>query len=255
MTQLAGKVALITGGAGDIGRTTAQRFIEQGASVVLVGRSEERLQQAAASIGSDSCHYYAADISNDEQMRACVEFVLQTCQRLDIVLSNAGISGPMAPVEDYSTADFEDIMRINVTGTFITLKHTMAILKANPDGGSVIITSSGAGLFGLANLSGYVTSKHALTGLMRSTALEGADHAVRVNLIAPGPVKSSMTDAIGADFGMTPDEYEKLISETIPMGRYASLEEVADMMQFLASDASRYCTGCVFPLDGGKAMH
>ncbi len=184
MTQLAGKVALITGGAGDIGRTTAQRYVEQGASVVLVGRNEQRLQQSAATIGSDNCRYFAADISADEQMAACVAFTLETFGGLDIVLSNAGITGPIAAIEDYATADFEEVLRINVTGTFLTLKHTLGPLKSNPDGGSVIITSSGAGLFGLADLSGYVTSKHALTGLMRSAALEGAANNVRVNLIA-----------------------------------------------------------------------
>jgi NAD(P)-dependent dehydrogenase (short-subunit alcohol dehydrogenase family) len=128
-------------------------------------------------------------------------------------------------------------------------------MKKNSNGGSIIITSSGAGLFGLADLSGYVTSKHALTGLMRGAALECADHNIRVNLVCPGPVKSTMTDAIGADFGMTAQEYEAVVSETIPMKRYASLDEVAAMMLYLSSDASSYCTGSVFPLDGGKSMH
>ena len=90
---------------------------------------------------------------------------------------------------------------------------------------------------------------------MRGAALEGAKDNIRVNLVCPGPVKSSMTDAIGADFGMSPEDYEKVVCETIPMGRYASLDDVAELMLFLSSDASSYCTGSIFPLDGGKSMY
>ena len=255
MGQLSGKTAIITGGGGDIGKTTAARFVAEGGKVLLVARNEERLQQVTEETGSAQCHYRAADITDSEQVAACVSYAQVELGGLDILLANAGISGPSAPIENYPQADFENILQVNVTGTWLCLKHALPVLKNNPGGGSVVITSSGAGVFGLADLSGYVTSKHALTGLMRTAALECAGHKVRVNLICPGPVKSSMTDAIGADSGMTPEEYEKIVSETIPMGRYATLEEVADMMLFLAANTSRYCTGCIFPLDGGKAMH
>ncbi|MCZ6831481.1 MAG: SDR family NAD(P)-dependent oxidoreductase [Gammaproteobacteria bacterium] len=223
--------------------------------MLLVARNEERLQRVTEEIGSGECHYMAADITESDQIAACVHYAQSELGGLDILLANAGISGPSACIEDYPEADFEYILKVNVTGTWLCLKHVLPVLKNNPEGGSVIITSSGAGLFGLADLSGYVTSKHALTGLMRTAALECAGHKVRVNLICPGPVKSTMTDSIGADFGMTPEQYEKIVSETIPMGRYATLDETADMMLFLASESSRYCTGCIFPLDGGKAMH
>jgi len=255
MGQLSGKTAIITGGGGDIGRTTAERFIAEGGKVLLVARNEERLQQVTEDIGSEHCHYMAADVTDSDQVAACVNYAQVELGGLHILLANAGISGPSAAIEDYPQAEFEHIMQVNVTGTWLCLKHALPVLKNNPEGGSVIITSSGAGVFGLADLSGYVTSKHALTGLMRTAALEGAEHKVRVNLICPGPVKSSMTDAISENFGMTPEDYEKIVSETIPMGRYASLDEVADMMLFSAADTSRYCTGCIFPLDGGKAMH
>jgi NAD(P)-dependent dehydrogenase (short-subunit alcohol dehydrogenase family) len=255
MGQLAGKTAIITGGGGDIGRTTATRFIAEGARVLLVARNEQRLQEVCKEIGSADCHYMAADICASDQVAACVRYATEALGGLDILLANAGISGPSAPIEDYPEDEFEHMMRVNVTGTWLCLKHALPVLKSNPEGGSVMITSSGAGLFGLPHLCGYVTSKHALTGLMRAAALECAEHKVRVNLICPGPVKSAMTDAIGANFGMSAEDYEKIVSETIPMGRYASLDEVADMMLFLAADTSRYCTGCIFPLDGGKAMH
>ena len=255
MGQLTGKTAIITGGAGDIGKTTAARFIAEGASVLLVARNATRLQAVSEAIGSSRCHYMAADITDNEQVAACVAYAQAELGGLDILLANAGISGPSASIEKYPEADFEHILKVNITGTWLCLKHALPILKSNPEGGSVVITSSGAGLFGLENLSGYVTSKHALTGLMRTAALECAADKVRVNLICPGPVRSSMTDAIGIDSGMTPEEFEKIVSETIPMGRYASLDEVTDMMLFLAADTSRYCTGCIFPLDGGKAMH
>ena len=223
--------------------------------MLLVARNEERLQAACEEIDSKQCRYFAADITDSEQVVACVAHAQSEFGGLHVLLANAGISGPSAAIEDYPQADFEHIMQVNVTGTWLCLKHALPVLKNNPEGGSVIITSSGAGVFGLADLSGYVTSKHALTGLMRTAALECAGDKVRVNLICPGAVKSSMTDAIGADSGMTPEAYEKIVSETIPMGRYASLDEVADMMLFLAADTSQYCTGCIFPLDGGKAMH
>lgn len=255
MGQLAGKTAIITGGGGDIGKTTAERFLTEGAKVLLVARNAKRLQQVSEELGSDDCHYLAADICDSEQVAASIQYARDEFGGLDILLANAGISGPSAAIEDYPEADFEQIMRVNVTGTWLCLKHALPVLKGNPEGGSVIITSSGAGLFGLPDLSGYVTSKHALTGLMRAASLECADHKVRVNLICPGPVKSTMTDEIGAHFGMSSQDYEAEVSKSIPMGRYATLDEVADMMLFLAADTSRYCTGCIFPLDGGKAMH
>ena len=255
MGQLTGKTALITGGSGDIGKTTAARFIDEGGKVLLVARDAARLQAARDEIGSDDCHTMAADTCNGEQIAACVRYATENLDGLDILLANAGITGPTAPVEDFPEEAFEQVMRVNVTGTWLCLKHALPVLKANDEGGSVIITSSGAGLFGLADLSAYVTSKHALTGLMRTAALECAESAVRVNLVCPGPVKSAMTDAVGASLGISAEEYEEMVSQTIPMGRYATLEEVADMMLFLAADSSRYCTGCIFPLDGGKAMH
>jgi NAD(P)-dependent dehydrogenase (short-subunit alcohol dehydrogenase family) len=255
MGQLTGKTAIISGGGGDIGRSTAARFIAEGGRVLLVARSEQSLQQACDAIGSSDCHFLAADITDSDQVAACVQYATDKLGGLDVLVANAGISGPSASIEDYPQAEFEQVMRVNVTGTWLCLKHALPLLKANPEGGSVVITSSGAGLFGLPDLSGYVTSKHALTGLMRAAALECATHKVRVNLICPGPVKSSMLDTIGANFDMTPESYEEIVNATIPMGRVATLEEVADMMLFLAADSSRYCTGCIFPLDGGKAMH
>ena len=255
MGQLAGKTAIITGGSGDIGRTTAARFIAEGGQVLLVARDEQRLQEVSAEIGSPDCHYMAADTCDSDQVAACIRHAVSKLGGLDILLANAGISGPTASIEEYPEAEFERIMRSNVTGTWLCLKHALPVLKKNSSGGSVIITSSGAGLFGVPDICGYVTSKHALTGLMRVAALECASHEVRVNLICPGPVRSAMTDAIGANFGMSASDYEKTVSESIPMGRYATLDEVADMMLFLAADTSRYCTGCIFPLDGGKAMY
>jgi NAD(P)-dependent dehydrogenase (short-subunit alcohol dehydrogenase family) len=255
MGQLAGKTAIITGGSGDIGRTTAARFIAEGGKVLLVARDEQRLQEVSEEIGSPDCHYMAADICDSDQVAACIRYATAKLGGLDILLANAGISGPTASIEEYPEAEFEHIMRINVTGTWLCLKHALPVLKSNREGGSVIITSSGAGLFGVPDICGYVTSKHALTGLMRVAALECASHKVRVNLLCPGPVRSAMTDAIGANFGMSASDYEKTVSASIPMGRYATLDEVTDMMLFLAADTSRYCTGCIFPLDGGKAMH
>jgi NAD(P)-dependent dehydrogenase (short-subunit alcohol dehydrogenase family) len=255
MGQLTGKTAIITGGSGDIGRTTAARFVAEGGKVLLVSRDGERLQAACEEIGSAHCHAMAADICDGEQVAACVRYATENLGGLDILVANAGITGPTAPVEDYPEDAFEQVMRVNVTGTWLCLKHALPVLKRNAGGGSVIITSSAAGLFGLADLSAYVTSKHALTGLMRTAALEGAESGVRVNLVCPGPVKSSMADAVGASLGMTAEEYEEVVSPTIPMGRYATLEEVAEMMLFLAADSSSYCTGSIFPLDGGKSMH
>ncbi|MEH6569712.1 MAG: SDR family oxidoreductase [Halioglobus sp.] len=255
MGILQDKAVVITGGAGDIGKTCAERFIAEGARVLLVARNEERLREVAAAIHPQRCLYYAADITQSEQVAGFVDYAIAQFGCIDIFLSNAGISGPSAPIEDYPQADFEQLMSVNVTGTWLGLKYVIPQMKKSGNGGSIVITSSGAGLFGLADLSGYVTSKHALTGLMRGAALECADHNIRVNLVCPGPVKSAMTDAIGADFGMTAQEYEAVVSETIPMKRYASLDEVAAMMLYLSSDASSYCTGSIFPLDGGKSMH
>lgn len=255
MGVLQDKTVIITGGGGDIGKTCAQRFIAEGARVLLVARNEAHIRDLAAAIDPQRCLYYAADVTQSEQVAGFVDYAVAQFGSIDIFLSNAGISGPAAAIPDYPQADFEHLMAVNVTGSWLGLKYVIPQMKKNPAGGSIVITSSGAGLFGLADLSGYVTSKHALTGLMRGAALECAKDKIRVNLVCPGPVKSTMVDAIGTDLGMSPEEYEKIVCETVPMQRYASLEEVAAMMLFLASDASSYCTGSIFPLDGGKSMH
>lgn len=248
--RLNGKAALITGAAGGIGLAAAQRFAEEGARVVLVDLDEAALQAAAATIGA-AASYAVADVSRPEAMEHAVNVAVERHGRIDAFVANAGIEGGVAPVEDYPVELFDQVLAINVRGVFLGLKYVVPVMRRQ-GGGSIVITSSGAGISGMANLSAYVASKHAVIGLMRSAALEGARHRIRVNTVNPGPVETRMMRAI--ETGKAPAAAEQVkakFTQAVPLRRYAEPDEIAAMMVFLASDESSYCTGGVYLVDGG----
>lgn len=248
--RLNDKVALITGAAGGIGLAAAQRFAEEGARVVLVDLDEAALQAAVATIGA-AASYAVADVSQPEAMERVVNVAVERHGRIDVFVANAGIEGDVAPVEDYLVEQFDRVLAINVRGVFLGLKYVVPVMRRQ-GGGSIVITSSYAGLSGMANLSAYVASKHAVIGLMRSAALECARHQIRVNTVNPGPVETRMMRAI--ETGKAPAATEQVkakITQAVPLRRYAEPGEIAAMMVFLASDESSYCTGGVYMVDGG----
>ena len=259
MARLTGKIALITGGAGGIGQAAAKIFTAEGARVVLVDLDEAALQSAVQSIGEEMASYAVADVTQPEQVQSYVNAAVERWGGIDIFLANAGIEGVLSSIADYPIDIFDRVMAVNVRGVWLGLKYVMPVMR-DRGGGSIVITSSTAGIGGSASMSAYVASKHAVIGLMRSAALEGAGLGIRVNTVNPAPIETRMMRSLeemrvaAADDSAVTVEQTKQVSEArIPLQRYGNPEEVAKLMLFLASDESSFCTGGVYMVDGGRS--
>jgi NAD(P)-dependent dehydrogenase (short-subunit alcohol dehydrogenase family) len=250
--KLKNRVAVITGGAGGIGFETAGLFLKEGAEgVVLVDLDEQALQKASDELKSRAVRIVVADVSKSKDVKAYIDLTIKEFGRIDILFLNAGIEGVVKPITEYPEEIFDKVMTVNVKGAWLGLKHAFPHLKKS-GGGSVIITSSVAGLKGAANVSAYCTSKHAITGMMRTAALEGAEHNIRVNSIHPSPVDNRMMRSLEEQFSPGHgDDVKKGFEQMIPLKRYATNDEIADLALFLASDESRFITGTTIPVDGG----
>ena len=252
MARLTGKVALITGATGGIGEATAKLFLAEGASVMLVGRSKEKLQETVARLGaSKAMATFVAEAADEAGTAAAVAATVTAFGGLDIVFANAGMEGTVGMIADSELADFERVVRTNVSSVWLAIKHSATPIRQR-GGGSIIVTASIVGERGLAGVAPYVTSKHAVIGLVRSAALELAAAGIRVNAIAPGPIDNRMIRSIETQISPeSPDKIREFMLSKIAMGRYGTNEEVAEMALFLASDASSYSTGGTFMVDGG----
>jgi NAD(P)-dependent dehydrogenase (short-subunit alcohol dehydrogenase family) len=251
MGRLDGKVAIITGGAGGIGIAAGQLFVGEGARVLLVDLGEKPLQQAVQRIGSEAVSYAVADVTQPEQVQRYVRTAVERYAGIDIFLNNAGIEGVVQPITDYPIDVFDQVMAVNVRGVWLGLKYVMPEMQKR-GGGSIVITSSVAGIRGTAGVSAYITSKHAVIGMMRTAALEGAPLGIRVNTVNPAPIETRMMRSLEEGFAPgSAEQAKQRIAATVPLQRYGSPEEVAHVMLFLASDESRYCTGGVYMVDGG----
>lgn len=251
-TQLAGKVAIVTGASGAIGAAAAALMLERGASVVAVDLAQASLDKLHADLGAGaSLHCVAADVRAEGDVARYVVEARHIFGGVDIFFNNAGVEGAVAPIPDYPMAAFQQVMAVNVTGVFLGLKHVIPVMAAG-GGGSIVNTSSIAGLIGSAGLSAYVASKHAVIGLTRTAAIECAPMKIRVNCVNPGPIESRMMHSIETQAEpANPQAAHARFAAMGPSGRYGSCEEVARVVAFLASDESDYVTGCVLPIDGG----
>lgn len=250
--RLKDKVALITGATGGIGEETARRFLQEGAKVMLGGRSPEKLAETLARLGpSDRVATCVVDSHNEELNAAAVATTVQAFGGLDILFANAGQEGKLLPIEQTTLSDFEDVLRTNVLGVFLAIKHAIPALRAR-GGGSVIITASIAGVIGSPAMVPYITSKHAVNGMMKTAALELAPDKIRVNSIGPGPIDNRMIASLETQLGQgDAGAMRAFIESKTALGRYGTNTEVANLALFLASDESSYCTGSVFMIDGG----
>ncbi len=250
MNKLDNKVALITGGAGGIGQAAAKLFAEQGAKVMLIDVDEVALKAVVTKIGEEIADYMVADVGDLAENQTCVSATLERFGSIDIALLNAGIEGMIKPITAYPVEIFDKVMNVNVRGIFLGLKTIMPAMRK--DGGSIVITSSTAGIRAIGGMSAYVASKHAIIGLMRTAALEGAGDYIRVNSVNPSPIETRMISSIEAQAGLSTEE--QIISPMArhtPLQRYGEPEEVAQLMLFLSSDDSSFCTGGVYMVDGG----
>ena len=251
MGRLDNKVAIITGGAGGIGLQAGRLFAQEGAKVLLVDLHENALKEAVQTIGSDAVRYCAADVTQPDQTQQYIQAAVEQFGGVDILLANAGIEGEVQPITDYAIDTFDQVMAVNVRGVWLGLKYAAPEI-ARRGGGSIVITSSVAGVRGAAGVSAYIASKHAVVGLMRTAALEMAAKKIRVNTVNPAPVDTRMMRSL--EKGFEPDDpgrAKEMVSAMVPLQRYADPVEVARIMLFLASDESSYCSGGVYMVDGG----
>lgn len=251
MARLDNKVALITGGESGIGLACARLFVAEGASVHLAGLARSRLEAAVNELGPDLADFSVTDVTVEEQVMAALQQAAARFGGLDILFSNAGISGDIAPITDYPADVFRRVLDVHVLGAFFLLKHGLPGLR---DGGSVIINSSVAGLTSDAGICAYATAKHAQVGLMRTAAKEMAGRGIRVNTVHPGPTDTDFQRAIEVSAtGAPADVAARIFEARIPLSRHACPEEIARSVLYLASSDSSFVTGAALPVDGG--MH
>ncbi len=252
MTRLKNKVALITGATGGIGEATAKLFLSEGARVMLVGRSEQKLHETRERLGaSDAVAMAVAEAADEAAIKAAVAATLKRFDRLDILFANAGTEGDLKAIADLTVAEFQAVLTTNVIGVWLSMKHCEGPLKASGKG-SIVATSSIAGAIGFPNMSPYIASKHAVCGLVKTAALEYGPSNIRVNAVAPGPIDNRMMASLGAQ--LAPGAASALrtqVEQSTALKRYGTNEEVANLTLFLASDEASYCTGGYYLADGG----
>ena len=242
------QVVLITGALAGIGRATALAFAREGARLVVSGRRDDAglaLVTELRALGAEA-EFVKADVRRDEDVRALVDRTVERFGRLDVAVNNAGTEGKSGPLTEQTADSYAATFDTNVLGVVLSLKHELRVMLAQKSG-SIINLSSTMGHRGAPGASMYVASKHAVEGLTKSAALEGAAFGVRVNAVAPGPVQTDLLDRfIGSE------ERRAALIAGIPAKRVGKPEEIAQTIVFLASDKVAYLTGQVIAVNGGK---
>ena len=252
MARLAGKTALITGATGGIGEATAKRYLEEGANVVLAGRSEAKLKETRERLSDySSITESVGDAADEGAVQRAVSTAVKQFGGLDILVANAGTEGVVTPLTQQTVEEFNQVMNTNVTAVWLAMKHSIPVMQSRGSG-SIIATSSVAGVIGFQQLAPYVASKHAVYGLVKSACLEFAESGIRTNAIGPGPIENRMMDSLGEQLNPAdPEGARETITGLVPMKRYGTNEEVANLILFLGSDEASYCNGAMYLIDGG----
>ncbi|RDE09793.1 SDR family oxidoreductase [Pelagibacterium lacus] len=256
--DLEGKIALVTGAGSGLGKASALQLARKGADVAVLSRTKEEVDAVVdqiAGMGRTALPLYA-DVSDTADMQAAFDTIAQDFGRLDIVFANAGINGTWAPIDELAAEDWDQTIAVNLRGTFLTLHHAVPLMTAR--GGSIVITSSinGTRTFTTAGASAYATTKGGQLALGQMAALELAKHRIRVNIICPGAIESQI------DENTTRQNTEKAAEPAVyPEGKIpltdgapGKAEDVADLVCFLGSDASRHITGTPIWIDGGQSL-
>ena len=247
--KLAGKIAVITGGNSGMGLATAKRFVEEGAQVVITGRREKELKEAAALIGKNVTTV-VGDVSRLEDLDRLYAVVNEKHGHIDILFANAG-AGTVAPLATATESHFDQTFDVNVKGLFFTVQKVPSPLIK--DGGSIILNSSVSNVMGLPGFTAYAASKAAVRSFARGWTMELKDRRIRVNSMSPGPIETPALNKVG----LPPEQVEQAVAQftsQVPMGRRGKPEEIASVLVFLASDESSYITGVDLAVDGGMAQ-
>lgn len=244
-----GKVALVTGAGGGIGRATALAFAREGARVVasdVAGAGGEETARLVSDAGGEALHV-ACDVTRPAEVEALVAAAVDSFGRLDCAHNNAGVEGTYGRTADCDEENFDRTCAVNLKGVYLCLKAEIAHMLDAGGGGAIVNTASVAGVEGAKNLPAYVASKHGVMGLTRTAALEYATRGIRVNAVCPGPIRTRMLEAIMEEN----PRMEPAMIAAVPMRRLGAPEEIAEAVVWLCSDRASYVTGQGLVVDGG----
>jgi NAD(P)-dependent dehydrogenase (short-subunit alcohol dehydrogenase family) len=240
-------VVLVTGALTGIGRAVAGTYAREGANLVVSGRHEDVGVELADELGKlgAQVEFVRADVRRDEDMNNLIARTIERFGRLHVAVNNAGTAGTPGPVTDVTDESYAATFDTNVLGTLLSMKHEFRAMRQQ-GGGSIINVSSTYGLMGFPDSALYVGSKHAVIGITKAAALEGAPHGIRVNAIAPGFTQTALYERFTAS-----DDVRKAVNSVLPMHRAGTPEEIAEAILFIGSDKASYLTGQTIVLDGG----
>ena len=250
-----GKVALITGGGGGIGRATALGFALRGAKVMVVDADADTGRGTVDIVAQrgGAAAFVQADVTKSASVRDYVEKTMATYGRIDAFFNNAGIEGTVIPTQDYDEEVFDRVIAVNLKGVFLGMKHVLPVMLKQ-GAGAIVNTASVAGLFGAPGMSAYVTSKHGVLGLTKVASTEAAGAGVRVNAVCPGPVETRMMRSLESQRNPNdPESVRTAFAAGVPTGRYATPEEIAGAVLYLCSDLASDVTGTHIVIDGGRS--
>jgi NAD(P)-dependent dehydrogenase (short-subunit alcohol dehydrogenase family) len=244
---------IVTGGGGDIGGACARLLASRGARVLVVDADHARAERVARAITQNTDSTVAAEaLAADVSRSADVESYVAAAAAygpIDAIVHAAGVAGPAAPMPDFDEAEFDRVMAINARGTFLGMKYALPHMR---DGGAIVNIASVSGIAGYPMVAAYVASKHAVIGLTRTAALEGAPRAIRVNAVCPGPIEGRLMAAAAA--GVTYEPEQDPFLRGVPLARYGRPGEIAEAVAFLLSPAAGFISGATIAIDGGLTV-